>query len=109
MELIGAKLPLAGDLCPCCLPAHYLVTNIAEGRLKPRVAPLHEDDEITARELVGLICDTLESFRRMLMTAHFWYSRWWHHLENHMMGEEDRWQNKGSKSPEWRQKKVRLD
>lgn len=51
MELIGAKLPLAGDLCPLCLPAHYLVTNIAEGWLKPLAAPLHEtaaDDEITA-------------------------------------------------------------
>lgn len=44
MELIGAKLPLAGDLCPLCPPTHYLVTNITK-------APLPEttrDDETAA-------------------------------------------------------------
>jgi len=31
VELIDAKQALAGDLCPLCPPAHYLVTNMAEG------------------------------------------------------------------------------
>lgn len=50
MELIDAKQPLAGDLCPLCPPSHYLVTNMAKGLLKPLTAPLDEmpvDDETT--------------------------------------------------------------
>lgn len=31
VELIDAKQALAGDLCPLCPPAHYLVTNMAGG------------------------------------------------------------------------------
>ena len=75
VELIDAKQPLAGDLCPLRPPAHYSVTNMAEGWLKPLTAPLDEvaaDDETTVRH-------RLESCCRMLTASHFWYSRSWHH------------------------------
>lgn len=41
------KQALAGDLCPLSPPAHYLVTHMAEGRLKPLTVPL---DETTVSE-----------------------------------------------------------
>lgn len=66
---------------------------MAEGWLKPLSVPLDEmtvDDETTT-------CLMLESCRRMLMMAHFWYSRWWHHLEIRLR-RGGQLPNKGSKS-----------
>lgn len=57
VELIDAKQPLAGDLCPLCPPAHYLVTNMAEGGLKPLTVP---PDEMAVDDETAL-CHRLES------------------------------------------------
>lgn len=101
-ELINAKQSIAVDLCPLRPPAHYLVTDLAEGRLKPLAVPLVEatvNDETT-------MCLVLESSCRMLMMPHFWYSRWWHHLEIRLRGRGGQLPNKGSKSPDGCQKKI---
>lgn len=80
---IDAKLSLSSDLCPLCPRTHYLVTNEAEGWLKPPTDLLDETtvgDE-SRRCFCRLLCLSLDSFSWMLVMVCFWYGGRWHHVE----------------------------